>query len=135
VRIHTSGDFYNLDYFMKWSYIAQLFKDQKRITFQAYTKSMPVLDGYIDVQRGIQHNTLTDKQIIADTNIHFVWSIWKDTPREYTDRAKELNLQTFTALLKQEINIQKDAFICNGDCGTCKQCYTGKAKEIVIPIH
>ena len=47
VRIHTSGDFYNLDYFKKWVDIAEYFKDNNKILFQAYTKSMPVLMDYM----------------------------------------------------------------------------------------
>ena len=43
VRIHTSGDFYNKEYFNKWVNISNHFKDNDKILFQAYTKSMPIL--------------------------------------------------------------------------------------------
>lgn len=122
VRIHTSGDFYSLDYFKKWVEIANRFKNNSRILFQAYTKSMPILKEYRD---------------ISDINIHFVWSIWHDTPQEYTESALDYGLQTFTALPKAEIEVAvtNGAFICNGDCGVCKECYIGKSKQIVIPYH
>jgi hypothetical protein len=124
VRIHTSGDFYSYEYLRKWKELTDYFKNNNKILFQAYTKSMPILNQW-----------LNEGNNIKDINIHFVWSIWKDTTKEYTEKAKELGLQTFTALPKQEIENKKNVFICKGDCGNCKQCYTGTAKEIIIPIH
>jgi hypothetical protein len=135
VRIHTSGDIYNLDYFIKWINITNHFREDNRILFQAYTKSMPIVNYYIQDYKSTYGDEFSDKDILDDINIHFVWSIWNDTPKEYTDRAIELGLQTFTALSKQEIEDKKGVFVCGGDCGHCKQCYTGKAKEIVIPYH
>lgn len=123
VRIHTSGDFYNIEYLKKWIEITDYFKDNAKILFQAYTKSMPILR--------------QSKREIDDINIHFVWSIWCDTPKEYTDEAIYMNMQTFMALPKSEIlkATNKGLFLCNGNCGNCKECYTGKSKSIVIPYH
>ncbi|MCE5220894.1 MAG: hypothetical protein LLF98_06390 [Clostridium sp.] len=136
VRIHTSGDFFNLDYFIKWINITNYFRNNKKILFQAYTKSIPIMNYYIQDYKTTYGYEFSDREILEDINIHFVWSIWEDTPKEYTDRAKELELQTFTAIPKKEIeNVNNKIFICKGDCGNCKQCYVGKAKEIVIPIH
>ena len=127
VRIHTSGDFYNVEYFNKWVSISNYFKNNDKILFQAYTKSMPILKQYVE----------ENKAGLNDINIHFVWSIWHDTPKEYTEYAKHLGMQTFTALPKEEIEdaVNNGVFLCNGDCGNCKECYTGKSKEIVIPFH
>lgn len=127
VRIHTSGDFYNIDYFKKWLEVVAYFKDNKNIMFQAYTKSMPIIKSYLE-------NTSSK---LDDINIHFVWSIWHDTPIEYTNYANKIGLQTFTALPKNEIAsaVDEGVFLCNGDCGNCKECYTGTSKEIVIPYH
>lgn len=126
VRIHTSGDFYNLDYLEKWIDITSYFKNNNKILFQAYTKSMPILEQWLNKDNNIN-----------DINIHFVWSIWDDTPKEYTNKALELGFQTFIALPKQDIEEIKDEsiFVCKGDCGRCKQCYTGKVKSIAIQYH
>ena len=74
---------------------------------------------------------------IQSINIHLVWSIWHDTNEEYTDLANWMQLQMFTALPKDEIQsaVSDGAFLCNSDCGTCKECYTGESKLIVIPYH
>jgi glycerophosphoryl diester phosphodiesterase len=120
VRIHTSGDFYSKDYFDKWVQIAENFKTNEKILFQAYTKSIPYI-----------------KEDLSSVNIHLVYSIWHDTKLSHIEKAKEIGLQTFTALPKNEIveAIGNGAFLCNGDCGNCKECYTGKSKSIVIPYH
>ena len=137
VRIHTSGDFYNLSYLIKWVNISEYFRDDPQILFQAYTKSMPILHEYVENHKHLYGNDYTDAEILEYINIHFVWSIWHDTPQEYTDRAIELGMQTFTALPKNEIEeaTTGGAFLCNGDCGSCKECYTGESKKIVIPYH
>ncbi len=119
VRIHTSGDFYSLEYLDKWIEISNFFKD--KILFQSYTKSMPIIK----------------ERDINNINIHFVWSIWHDTPKEYNDLAYKMDMQTFTALPKNEIDdaVKNGAFLCEGDCGHCKECYIGNSKSIVIPYH
>lgn len=137
VRIHTSGDFYNLDYLIKWVYISEHFKGNDKILFQAYTKSMPIIENYINEYYRNYGYEFEPKEIIDDINIHFVWSVWKDTPKKYTDMAEALGMQMFIALPKEEVDkqITKGVFICNGDCGNCKECYTGNSDTIVIPYH
>lgn len=137
VRIHTSGDFYNLDYLIKWYYITDHFRNNNKILFQAYTKSMPIIVDYINEYCKNYGYEFKPKEIIDDINIHFVWSIWDDTPQEYTETAIDLELQTFTALPKNKIPlaINHGSFLCNGDCGNCKECYTGDSLKIVIPYH
>lgn len=126
IRIHTSGDFYSLEYFKKWIKVADYFKDNNKILFQAYTKSMPILIKY-----------LNEGNYFEDINIHFVWSAWEDTNYIYTKIAKDLDMQIFTTipLRKEKEWNDKGYFICRGDCGNCKACYSKKIKKIAIPIH
>lgn len=145
VRIHTSGDFYSYEYFKKWVDIAQHFIGNDKILFQAYTKSMPIIEKYLywdedenDWGYWRDYETSDESaQALRDTNIHLVWSIWHDTPKEYTDMAETLEMQTFTALPKLEIPmaVNNGSFLCNGDCGNCKECYTGTSNTVVIPYH
>ena len=46
VRIHPTGDFYDMDYFKKWVSIAN---DNPNITFYAYTKSIDIIKAYKDI--------------------------------------------------------------------------------------
>jgi hypothetical protein len=137
VRIHTSGDFYSEEYLDKWYRIASHFKGNEKILFQAYTKSIEYVWNWIVGDEDEQSiNEEEVEEALEELNIHLVYSIWKDTDEEDIEIAKDwIGLQTFTALPKQEIENKKGVFICKGDCGHCKQCYTGKAKEIVIPYH
>lgn len=140
VRIHTSGDFYNLEYFKKWVDISDYFKNDKRILFQAYTKSMPVIMDYMkwyENEYDVRYNEEDYEFFMQTINIHFVWSIWHDTDENYTELANWMEMQTFEALPKDEISdaVKNGAFLCNGDCGNCKECYTGDSKKIVIPYH
>lgn len=144
VRIHTSGDFYSVDYFDKWVKIAKYFKENKNILFQAYTKSIRYIWEW--VVGDLEEDILGDSDVeegLREINIHLVYSIWNDTSEEDIEIAKwwlstnNYEMQTFTALPKEEIEnaVKNGAFLCGGDCGTCKECYTGKSKEIVIPYH
>lgn len=140
VRIHTSGDFYSYKYFEKWYKIASHFKGNNKILFQAYTKSIEYVWKFIVGDEN--EDDISDIEIeyaLEELNIHLVYSIWKDTDEIDIEMAKDvIGLQTFTALPKAEIENRTEdnkAFVCKGDCGNCKQCYTGKLKEIVIPYH
>ena len=140
VRIHTSGDFYNMEYFKKWVDISDYFKNDKRILFQAYTKSMPVIMDYMkwyENEYDVRYNEEDYEFFMQTINIHFVWSIWHDTDENYTELANWMEMQTFEALPKDEIleAVENGSFLCEGDCGNCKECYTGNSKQIVIPYH
>ena len=128
VRIHTSGDFYSQEYFDKWVEIAEHFRNDNKILFQAYTKSIIFLTKWIKNRNDIKENKV---------NIHFVYSIWEDTNEKDIALANQLGLQTFTASPKNKIPmaIDKGYFLCNGNCGNCKECYTGTSQKIVIPYH
>lgn len=116
-RIHESGDFYSKAYFRKWVEITNHFKGNKNIIFQAYTKSLPYLKG----------------EILEEINIKFVFSIWDDTDKKQIALSEKLGLTTFKAVV--ETKTVKDAYICKGKCQTCKECYIGKEKNIVVKIH
>lgn len=128
IRIHTSGDFYNEEYMEKWIKISNYFKNNDRIFFQAYTKSI------IYIKNVINKNSLS----IKDINIHFCYSIWEDTNNEDIEIAKELNLQTFTALNKDDFLIQSKNemnFLCKADCCNCQECYRDNGQNVIIKIH
>lgn len=144
VRIHTSGDFYSFDYFDKWVSIARHFRDNDKILFQAYTKSIKYVWDWI--VGDLEEELITEQEVqdgLDEINIHLVYSIWNDTNIEDIKIATELlstedtTMQTFTALPKEEIEeaVKNGSFLCEGDCGHCKECYTGNSKKVVIPYH
>ena len=125
LRIHGTGDFYSYEYFKKWIDITDHFKNDPRILFQCYTKSLPYLQ------------ELLKERSLNSLNLKIVWSIFDDTNPEYTAYAKELGLTTFTAKPKKEIKdtLTDHYFLCQGDCGHCQACYKGRVPQIVIPYH
>ena len=51
IRIHDSGDFYSIDYLLKWVNIAN---DNKDVIFYAYTKSIPFFKGCINIPSNLK---------------------------------------------------------------------------------
>ncbi|KRE33417.1 GP88 family protein [Paenibacillus sp. Soil724D2] len=134
-RIHESGDFYTYEYAKKWNFIALHFIGNSRITFMAYTKSLPF------VQR-----------LYAEfgkhwVNIKFMASVWEDTTPAMIKLGNKLGLNTFTALTTDQFQLKdySSYFKCPSTasidaygCGTCSEkhgsCYRGKV-NIAIEIH
>lgn len=117
-RIHETGDFYSQPYTNKWFKIANYFKDEKRIIFQCYTKSLPFIK---------------DKKQIS--NLKIMYSIMPDTKSEDIALAKKLGLNTFTAIpLKVFEELKDEEHKCKGDCSRCKECYVG-SKDMTVEFH
>lgn len=119
IRIHESGDLYNFKYFYKWVTIAEHFKKNKRIVFQAYTKALPYL-----------------KEVnLKEINIKFVYSVMDDTDPAHVEEARALGLTTFKAIPIKE-KTDKGGTVCPGICGPCVKCYSGrKALNIITKYH
>jgi hypothetical protein len=134
-RIHESGDFYTADYLFKWCEITDYFKDNKRITFMAYTKSLPF------VKRAYEFYGT------GNVNIKFMASVWDDTSKAMLKLGSELGLNVFTALTVDQFQTKdyskyfkcpSTASLDKYGCGECSEkhgsCYTGKV-NIAIEIH
>ncbi|WP_283624696.1 GP88 family protein [Clostridium butyricum] len=65
-RIHSSGEFYSYEYFVKWAEIASKYKDDDRISFIAYTKSFSILDKYFNTYKH-RPNMIINLSIMYDT--------------------------------------------------------------------
>lgn len=48
IRIHDSGDFYSPSYFETWCKIAQVYQNEPRVQFYAYTKMVQMCKSYAD---------------------------------------------------------------------------------------
>jgi len=127
-RIHESGDFYNYVYLNKWITIANYFKGEN-ITFQAYTKSLPFIDRYLN----------ENKCKLSDININFIFSVWNDTPSNYVKLSSKLYMKTYEAftsdVLEQKINNEGYVKCDCIHCGECGRCYDGLHNKIAVKIH
>jgi hypothetical protein len=123
VRIHESGDFYNVDYMRKWYDIATYFKHDKKVVFMAYTKSVRYV-----------HILATQYGYKKPSNLVIRYSIWDDTNPDDIALATRYNLPIYTAVDEFTPDIKsKNRCRCN-DCATCEKCWTG-IKKLICEIH
>lgn len=120
-RIHESGDFYNMEYVKKWLKIMDYFKDDKRIVFVAYTKSVKYFDG-----------------LEIPENMRLLASVWDDTTPENLEIIKRNNFRIYTAYSGADLdNALKAGFAhcpCE-NCGTCGLCWNNYTNNICCEIH
>lgn len=122
VRIHESGDFYNRNYLSKWYLIAEHFKDDKRLVFMAYTKSVVYVDELVKKMGWQKPNNLIIR-----------FSIWDDTKTEQIELAKFYNLPTYSAVERFTNEPSQNRCLCR-DCAKCGKCW-GKTKTLLCEIH
>ena len=120
VRIHESGDFYNVEYMKKWFDIARNCIDIKNMVFQAYTKSLPFYDLLVDSK---------------PLNFVPVASVWDDTAQSQLDLIEKHNMTIYTAYDKKDGLPDGYSFCDCVNCATCQKCYHGKVKRIACEIH
>lgn len=123
IRIHESGDFYNLEYMNKWYYIAEYFKYDKRIIFMAYTKSVV----FVDKLATLLNRYKPDNMVVR-------FSIWDDTPQYQIDLANKYNLPIYTAVDKFNDDIQLVNRCLCVDCATCNKCWSN-IHTLICEIH
>lgn len=111
VRIHESGDFYNLEYSRKWLEIATACPD---VVFMAYTKSFKYFDG-----------------VKLPKNFFLRASVWADTKAEDLETIARNKWTIYTAV--EEMTKGFTECRCD-DCATCGKCWS-KAKKIACKIH
>lgn len=120
-RIHSAGDFYNQEYFDKWVAIAEHFRWNDRITFQAYTKSLPYV---------LKYN-------LNNINITLVYSVMQDSKREDVELAQSIGMKTFNAVSVRDFDDVPQESKCSGECGKCNKCYhyDNGVNDIYIAYH
>lgn len=123
-RIHESGDFYSLAYAKKWVDIAYHFKNDSRIIFTAYSKSLPFI-----IESGYASDWWPRNLIIRASK-------WEDTAPEMVDLINRYNFPVYTALPADELETAEHVHKCRcADCAGCLNCYTNTLKLIACAIH
>lgn len=128
VRIHESGDFYNVKYFNKWMQVCKHFENVPNITFICYTKSLSYVINYINVNGALP------------SNLALRFSVWADTNPVHIALAEKYGIAIYTA--DDEQNITEETYpkydVCRcSDCATCGHCWSKEDKyhKIVCAIH
>lgn len=115
VRIHESGDFYNLDYLKKWLDVMDMCKGAN-VQFLAYTKSFPFFDG---------------RELPKNFSLRA--SIMEDTPQWLMDIINRNGWKTYRAVEKFNKGDKFTRCRCK-DCATCKKCWSNYS-DIRCEIH
>lgn len=115
VRIHESGDFYNLAYAKAWLDIMTICKGA-RVTFIAYTKSYPYFDG-----------------VTLPRNFSLRFSVWDDTKPQALAAVARNDWRIYTAVDKFQAGDRFTRCRCS-DCATCGKCWQA-FKDIRCEIH
>lgn len=135
VRIHESGDFYNIMYLEKWIDIMRAFRYDNRVIFQAYTKSFPLFlqlsnFDYVTL-RGLMNNG------------RFALSLSLDDSMIEAQRADLLKVLQFLPKCNVYYAVKADRMdsikydtVCDcADCAKCGNCVRTEGKTIVVAIH
>lgn len=118
-RIHESGDFYNKAYVDKWVEIMRHYRNNKKIVFVAYTKSLKFFEGE-DLPK----------------NFFLLASVWIDTKKENLDIIAKENYRIYTAFSHEDMKTAKGYSVCRcEDCATCGKCWNRRCKNIACEIH
>lgn len=116
VRIHSSGDFYSVDYFRTWLDIA---KEHNNITFFCYTKQWRVDGWYEILKEGSRIN-----------NFHVLCSYdetMKSRPKRWMKIAR-VSDDWNQVNCKKQLNKKQS-------CATCRMCFDSKVRRIVFYPH
>ena len=120
-RIHESGDFYNMAYAKAWLEIMDYFKNNSKIVFVAYTKSVCFFDG-LELPR----------------NFKLLASVWDDTKPANLEIIARNHFKIYTAYKGDDLKrALASGFVkcrCE-DCATCGKCWNRSKKSIVCEIH
>lgn len=108
IRLHSSGDFYNLEYFDKWKTIAEMHSDLKVL---AYTRNTEIdlrrlpRNMVVYFSKEFDYEYRGEKPLVNPTAKLFAYSThWERTPRH---------------MEKHPI----DGRFCNSKCYKCKHCF------------
>lgn len=115
VRIHESGDFYNVKYANAWLKVMENLKGEN-VVFIAYTKSFAYFDG-----------------ISLPHNFRLRASIWADTKETDLATIKRNNWPIYTAVEHFQKGDKFTRCRCS-DCATCGKCWA-KYHDIRCEIH
>lgn len=120
-RIHGSGDFYSVDYYLAWCDIA---RDFPNVRFLAYTHS---------IHRLWLAHFPEHFEMHADRPNNFIvrYSVDTDTTDFQREQAHRLGLPTYEAV---PVGEEREVLRCPGDCSKCKACYDSTA-SIWVSIH
>jgi hypothetical protein len=117
IRIHESGDMYNIEYFKKIQYV--LTSNKYKNKSLVYTKNIDILPyvnndyDYFTVRYSIMNSTSIENIELAKKYINYFY-ICLDDITQYEE---------------------KKQIICNMNCTKCKKCYSKNINTLIVKKH
>lgn len=116
-RIHSSGDFVNMEYLHM---IISICNKRPYMKFLAFTKKYDLINEYL-----INYGELPE-------NLTIVYSHWQG----YNMDNKWFNMPIAMVKEYSDVDIQDDAIACTGHCETCYKCwYMTSGQQVVFNKH
>ena len=131
LRLHTEGDFFDLDYINFWMDIIK----KSKVKTYTYTKQYSLIREYIKSKKGLPAKFYLQVSFDNNNNINDLPIDILNNKRVnlyYTyegDLLDDKKLQDITSLLGWEV------LTCKGKCSKCRQCYTKSNKIIACKKH
>ena len=135
LRIHESGDFYNLEYLKKWIDVFDEFIGAGNIIFCFYTKCFDYLLNLSGYEKAV-FKVATETGLVSCS-----LSLDKSTSPEQIARAMKVKelfpaVNIYYAIPENEIDTIEHDSICDcADCAKCGKCVHADGKTIACAIH
>lgn len=135
LRIHESGDFYNMEYFRKWLDVFARFENDVRLLFCFYTKCFDYILNMNETESKL-FRRVTDSGRVACS-----LSIDESTTKEDLAKAVKImgmypNVNIYYAIDADKVETIKHDCVCEcEDCARCGNCTKTSGKIVACAIH
>ena len=132
-RIHESGDFYNMEYLLKWTKIWRETEGDMNTRYVFYTKSFPLFLKLNDDDRALLNRMMEGGQLSMNLSVDDTTSPaqWK----KYVAMRKAYPLANTYTCTEDPDSVEHDNICDCADCAKCGGCNTAKGKTNVVKIH
>ena len=120
IRVHESGDFYSQVYFNAWLNVAEHFKDNRKLHFVAYTKSVDFVP--------------ENWQAIRPRSFVVRFSLWNDTEPAELEKARARSLPIYSAVARFSDEPARVRCGCV-NCSTCFKCFSDAYELLLCEVH
>ena len=111
-RLHSSGDFVNMDYL---DMIVEIVERRPNIQFLAFTKKYSMINKYLEI-----NNSFPD-------NLKIVFSYWENYPMPNIHFLPIAVVAEFSSPLQLQ-----EGFPCTGKCTECYHCWDMQGNDMVV---
>ena len=133
LRIHESGDFYNIKYLKEWIKVWRAFENDNLIVFVFYTKSFPLFNMLTKGEKRLIRRLQRIGRLAISASLDDTTTIKQRTA--YLEMIKNFP-KTNTYYCTEKIENVKHDNVCDcANCAKCGMCNSATGKTTVVKIH